>query len=218
MATKQKDKPKQPENRNSGTTQPDTKNQLVVYIIIFIAGFLAGVAFTVFKSTPPAPGPAPATAPQAQNKESEESRQAILSLEAEVTANPQNFQAWTRLGNLYYDTEQPDKAIAAYTKSLLLHKGDANILTDLGVMYRLTNQPHKAIEHFDLAMRETPDHLPARYNKGIVKMYDLNDPQGAIASWEEMLRIDPQAKAGNGESISALIEKIRTEQAAAKKK
>lgn len=216
MVTNQKEKLKQPENRNSGTTQPGNKNQLVIYCIIFIVGFLAGVAFTVFKSNTPGPGLAPAGAPQAHKEGSEESRQAILSLEAEVTANPQNYQAWTRLGNLYYDTEQPDKAIAAYSKSLELHKGDANLLTDLGVMYRLTNQPQKAIEYFDLAMRENPAHLPSRYNKGIVKMYDLNDPRGAIASWEEMLRIDPQAKAGNGESISALIERIRTEQAATK--
>jgi cytochrome c-type biogenesis protein CcmH/NrfG len=173
------------------------------------------VAFTVYKSNPSAPVPASSTDEQAHDH-TQQNNQAILNLEAEVTANPGDYQAWTRLGNLYYDTQQPAKAIGAYTKSLELHKGDANILTDLGVMYRLTDQPQKAIEYFDRAMREDPAHQPSRYNKGIVLMYDLEDPQGAIAAWEDLLRIDPQAKAGNGESIRALIDKIGTEQSAAK--
>lgn len=205
---------KQPETRNNNTAQQG-RNQLVIYCVIFIVGFLAGVAFTVFKSDPSTSVPASSTADQADTHENA-NNQAILNLEAEVTANPQDYQAWTRLGNLYYDTQQPAKAIAAYTKSLELHKGDANILTDLGVMYRLTDQPQKAIEQFDRAMREDPGHQPSRYNKGIVLMYDLDDPQGAIASWEDLLRIDPQAKAGNGESIRALVDKIKAEQPATK--
>jgi tetratricopeptide (TPR) repeat protein len=201
--------------RRNGAAQQGNKNQAVIYCFIFIIGFLTGVAFTVYKGDFSAPGSAPSVDGQAQ-AHNEETRKAILNLEAEVTANPQNYQAWTRLGNLYYDSEQPDKAIAAYTKSLELHKGDANIITDLGVMYRLTNQPQKAIEHFEKAMQQEPAHLPSRYNKGIVLLYDLNDPQGAIASWEEILKIDPEAKAGNGEPIRDLIEKIKAEQTASK--
>ena len=207
------------ENRDVKPAQQGNRNQLIIYCIIFLMGFLSGVAFSVYKGNLSAPGQDPAGSGQAQNQaqgqgQSEEMRQAILGLEAEVTKSPQNYQAWTRLGNLYYDTEQPEKAIAAYTKSLELHKGDANIMTDLGVMYRLANQPQKAIEMFDRAKKENPAHLPSRYNKGIVLMYDLNDPQGAIASWEEMLKIDPEAKAGTGESIRDMIDKLKKEQAA----
>lgn len=197
--------------RRNGAAQQANRNQVVIYCIIFIIGFLAGVAFTIYKGNISAPGSVPSVDGQAQ-AHNEETRKAILNLEAEVTANPQNHQAWTRLGNLYYDTEQPDKAIVAYTKSLELHKGDANIITDLGVMYRLVNQPQKAIEQFERAMQQDPTHLPSRYNKGIVLLYDLNDPKGAIASWEEILKIDPEAKAGNGEPIRDLIEKIKAEQ------
>lgn len=204
---------KRQENRDVTPAQQGKKNQAIIYCIIFLIGFLSGVAFSVYKGNISAPGQNPAGSGQAQNH-NEEMHQAILSLEAEVTKSPQNYQAWTRLGNLYYDTEQPDKAIAAYTKSLELHKGDANIMTDLGVMYRLANQPQKAIEMFDRAKQENPAHLPSRYNKGIVLMYDLNDPQGAIASWEEMLKIDPEAKAGTGESIRDMIDKLKKEQAA----
>ena len=119
------------------------KGQLVSYFIIFICGFLAGIVFTVYRggsllSTHSTV--ATAQAPQ----QNDETAQAILNLEAEVTANPDNYQSWVSLGHLYYDSNQPEKAIAAYSKSLKLHEGDANLLTDLAVMYRRTKQPEKA--------------------------------------------------------------------------
>ena len=124
-----------------------------------------------------------------------------------MTPHPENFENWIRLGHLYYDADQPEKAIAAYTKSLELHSGDANLLTDLGVMYRRTKQPEKAIEFFDQAIKKDPSHLPSRFNKGIVLMYDLNDPTGAIAAWDELLAIDPEAKTAQWRTHSRICRK-----------
>ncbi len=188
-----------------GRTQ---KNHLVTYFIIFIFGFLAGIAFTVYKGGNQNPEKIAEGQAQPQNVETE---QAIINMEAEVTANPGNFENWIRLGHLYYDSDQPEKAISAYTKSLELHSGDANLLTDLGVMYRRTKQPEKAIEYFDKAIEKDPGHLPSRFNKGIVLMYDLKNPQGALKSWEELLKIDPQAKTANGQSIREFVEQIKAE-------
>jgi cytochrome c-type biogenesis protein CcmH/NrfG len=200
------------ENTPNSPSRPANKGQLLIYSVIFIAGFLAGVAFTVFKGTTIVPEQMAAAPAGQKTTQTAETRQALLNLEAEVTANPANFEAWTRLGHLYYDTDQPTKAIAAYGKSLELHKGDANLLTDLGVMYRKTNQFEKAIESFDRAIKEDPSHIPSRYNKGIVMMYDLSNVNGAVASWEGLLKIDPQAKTANGESIRDLVNKMKAGQ------
>lgn len=196
------------------TRQNDSKNQqgrLVTYFIIFICGFLAGIAFTVYKGGSPGSSPTAITGgqPQAQN---DDTQQAIIHLEAEVTANPQNFQSWIRLGHLYYDSNQPEKAIAAYTKSMEFHTADANLLTDLGVMYRRTKQPEKAIELFNKAIQQDPSHQPSRFNKGIVLLHDLNDATGAIASWEELLRINPQAKTANGQPIREFVDQVKVDQ------
>ncbi len=199
------------------TKKTDNKGQIITCCIIFILGFLSGVAFTVYKSS------SLVTTANNSAKEDplpqphdEESHKAIANLEAEVAADPENFQTWRRLGDLYYDTNQAAKAIAAYTKSLALHKGDANLRTDLGVMYRKDKQPAKAIEMFDLAIQEDPQHLPSRYNKGIVLLYDLQDQAGAITSWESMLQIDPQVQTPNGLTISDLIKQVKAEQTAKK--
>ena len=193
-----------------------TRNPAVTYFIIFILGFLTGVGFTVYKTGGGNSGSTTPANSQQMNEEDEKIHQEMLALESEVTASPDNFQAWRRLGDLYYDHNQPDKAIAAYTKSLELHGGDANLVTDLGVMYRRAKQPEKAIEFFNRAIKMAPDHEPARFNKAIVYMYDLNSPEEAIASLEELLKINPEARAGNGELISDFVKNIKSQLAAKK--
>jgi len=186
--------------------QRNMSQQLVTWVVIFICGFIAGVAFTIYRGGSTGSESPAATAAQQQT---DDFHQAILNLEAEVTSNPNNSQAWTKLGNLYFDTDQPQKAIGAYTKALELHGEDPNILTDLGVMYRRSGQPDKAIAAFERATTVAPNHQQALFNKGIVQYYDKHDHDGAIATWEQLLAINPEAKTGNGESIRDVVEAAR---------
>ncbi len=205
MAKKMKVKTEK--TNNSGPTK-STQGHLVTWFMIFVAGFLAGVAFTVYKGKIIGTTPATVESQSSNNTDG----QAIVDLEAELAAHPDNFTNWIQLGHLYYDADQPEKAIAAYTKSLELHSGDANLLTDLGVMYRRTKQPEKAIELFDQAIKKDPAHLPSRFNKGIVLLYDLKDRQGAIAAWDELLAINPEAKTGSGEPIREFVDQVKADQ------
>lgn len=174
-------------------------------LIVFIAGFICGVVFTVMKS-----GSSPVTQnPSQQSDQSQQEAQAILNLEAEVTANPENYDAWTQLGHLYFDSNQVVKAVGAYEKSLDLHSGNANIWTDLGVMYRRSGAPEKAIEAFEKAMSMDSTHAPSRFNKGIVLHFDLGQTDKAIESWQSVLAINPGYKTGNGMPLQDLIDQVQ---------
>jgi len=177
-------------------------------LIVFIAGFICGVVFTVMKSAGTSPV---ATNSAQQPAESQQEAQAILNLEAEVTANPDNYNAWTQLGHLYFDSNQVSKAIGAYTKSLELHSGNANLYTDLGVMYRRSGDSQKAIEAFDKAVSMDNSHAPSRFNKGIVLHFDLGKTEEAIKSWQSVLAINPDYKTANGMPLNDLIEQVKAE-------
>jgi hypothetical protein len=56
-----------------------------------------------------------------------------------------------------------------------------------------------------------PKHEPSRLNKGIVLLFDMNDPSGAIASWEELLRLNPEAKMTDGSSVREFVAHIKDE-------
>jgi len=133
----------------------------------------------------------------------------ILIQEQEVSRNPENVAAWTQLGNLYFDTNNFKKAIWAYKKSLTLNPNNANAQTDLGVMYRRNGQSTKAIKAFDKAIQIDPAHEIARFNKGIVLLHDLNDKNGAIKTWEELVQINPDALTPGGKSLAELIKLLK---------
>lgn len=181
----------------------------IAVLIVFIAGFISGVAFTVFKTGSSAP-----VAPSGSQGQPTDSQadQAILNLEAEVTAHPDNFNAWTQLGHLYFDSDQYSKAIGAYTKSLELHSGDANLWTDLGVMYRRSGEPTKAIESFDKAASMDPTHQPSRFNKGIVLHYDFGNTEEALVAWQSVLDLNPDYRTGNGTPLKEFMQQLSEEQ------
>ena len=190
--------------------QPNQKQTPYLgFLIVFVIGFVCGVGFAAFKLD--SGGPATASNQGGAPGPSNETQQAILNLEAQVTREPENFQAWIQLGHLYFDTKQHKNAIAAYETSLKYHDGDANLLTDLGVMHRRSGDSAMALEWFDKAQAMDPTHIPSRLNEGIVRLYDFDDAPGAIASWEELLTIDPEAKLGNGETVRDFVTKMKAD-------
>jgi cytochrome c-type biogenesis protein CcmH/NrfG len=149
---------------------------------------------------PQTPPPAPAS-PQSG---------VIKALEKEVAANPQDADAWARLGHGYFDNNDPGNAIRAYKKSLELKPDNANVLTDMGVMYRRSGNPQEALRCFDQAITIDPKHPQSRYNKGIVLMHDLKNPEAAIKAWEELVSIYPDAKTQEGIPLREMIKKFRS--------
>jgi cytochrome c-type biogenesis protein CcmH/NrfG len=185
---------------------------LIVALIALVVGFLGGIFYSALQSSPT--GSVQTTSglpPQQQQQQgglSNEQARNILSLEQEVAVNPTNLNAWTQLGNVYFDTNNFPKAIRAYEKSIELSPNNANVLTDLGVMYRRNGQTNKALEAFDRAIAVSPSHEQSRFNKGIVLRYDLNDRDGAVKAWEELLKINPNATAPNGQPVSEAIKNL----------
>ncbi|MBW2472037.1 MAG: tetratricopeptide repeat protein [Deltaproteobacteria bacterium] len=188
------------------------ETMFIVALVTLVIGFLGGVFYSALQSGPAERVQSGSGPPQPQQQQqsgmTNEQARAILSLEQEVAANPSNVDAWTQLGHVYFDTNNPSKAIRAYEKSLELRPNDPNVMTDLGVMYRRSGQPDKALEVFDKVISIAPSHEQSRFNKGIVLRYDMNDREGAIKAWEELLKLNPNAQAPNGIPLSEAIKSL----------
>lgn len=134
--------------------------------------------------------------------------QQIESLQFAVQQNPNNAEAWTRLGHAYFDSNQPPKAIEAYNKALAIIPGNPSTLTDLGVMYRRNGAPDKALETFDKALQVTPGFEQALFNKGVVLYNDKGNMEGALQAWRELLIVNPGATGPNGVPIETMIDDL----------
>jgi len=191
------------------------KETMIIGLVIALAvGFLGGVIFSSFH--------APQGVAVSQNKAEQtpagmpppagpnnDQAAKISSLELEVGRNAGNVGVWTQLGNLYFDTNQPSKAIAAYKKSLELNQGQPDVWTDLGVMYRSDRQFQEAVAAFDRAITLNPSLEQAYFNKGIVLIYDLKDKTAGVEAWRKAVAINPNASTPNGQLVKDLIGTIK---------
>ncbi|MDA8419360.1 MAG: tetratricopeptide repeat protein [Desulfobacteraceae bacterium] len=189
--------------------------------VALVVGFLIGVGYSSLRMPAPpagqmraAPGNGQMSGPAPIPPQSLE---AIAVLEKQVAANPKALDAWVQLGNLYFDSNQYQKAISAYNQYLELNPKNPNVLTDLGVMYRSAGQFKEAIAAFDRAIAVDPEQVQAQFNKGIVLFNDLHDPQGAIKVWQQLEDAHPGVAAANGLPVSKAIEEAKRQLAGEKK-
>lgn len=165
------------------------KETILLLVVVLAVGVLIGVIVTnMKKETAPSVS---SQAPAAASAPSVDFQQKITMLERIVAKEPENRNAWVQLGHNYFDSEQPNKAVDAYSKALALNGDDPNVLTDQGVMYRQLGAFDKAIANFTKANELNPNHHQSLYNLGVVYLYDLKDPVKALETWKKFLTIAP---------------------------
>ena len=163
-----------------------------------IAGFLIGYFAASSGTTVQAPSPLPANtgagAMPAMPPGSFEVQQGLLNAQQATERDPKNLSAWIALGNGYFDSHQPQKAIDAYGKALELDPRNPDVLTDQGIMFRENKAFDKAVANFEKANEINPKHVQSLYNLGIVFAHDLNAKDKALKAWNRVIKTDPDSK------------------------
>jgi tetratricopeptide (TPR) repeat protein len=131
--------------------------------------------------------------------------QEIDELRKKAAAKNAPAEAWKELGNIYFDTDQPQLAIKAYQRALILKPDDTDILNDQGAMYRQIGDFKKALANFEKANRVDPNNLESLYNRGYVYAFDLNQISKALVIWRRYLELE--SKSETALQVQSFIEK-----------
>jgi cytochrome c-type biogenesis protein CcmH/NrfG len=176
----------------------------VIAAVCLFVGFFAGWTIQGMN------GPAGSAVQAMQGgQEGQDMAPQIATAEAETRAHPEDASTWVHLGNLYFDTDQPEKSVTAYEKALALRPGDPNVLVDQGVMFRRLQEFDQALVCFDKAIKADPGHVIAHFNKSIVLLHDKNDRAGAIAALETLAAKNPTAQVPGGQSVAGLLLELK---------
>ncbi len=105
--------------------------------------------------------------------------------------DPENADLKVQLGNAYYDAGLFPDAIQAYEQALALKPQGPDVQTDLATSYHYTGRNDKALEILQRVLEQQPGFAPALFNKGVVLLEGMKDSAGAVAAWEELLRLNP---------------------------
>jgi cytochrome c-type biogenesis protein CcmH/NrfG len=213
MAKKQRQEKEKARGEKMETKHVRMEITVIIALIALVVGFFAGEIFDLSKPRRPTTevqqsqlGQQPFQRPTLTP---EQKRSKILELEKRVATNPDDGRAWNELGHLYLNDHQPKQGIRAFKKVLDLNPNNAHAWTDLGIMYRQDKQPVEAVAAFDKALEIEPRSEEPRYRKAAVLMQDLNDPEEAIKAWEELLKLNPSATLGNGQSLRGMVEGLK---------
>ncbi|HEY7097904.1 MAG TPA: tetratricopeptide repeat protein [Terriglobales bacterium] len=117
--------------------------------------------------------------------------QVAAPLLAALESNPGDYDSIVKLGNIYYDGQLYPQAIEYYERALKIRPNDPDVITDMGTAYWYTNDADRALAEFQRSLKIRPDHAGTLFNIGIVRWQGKNDPAGAVAAWEELLKRNP---------------------------
>lgn len=145
------------------------------------------VATNAAAAAPDASGVSQQPTPEMMKKMAETKAAPLL---AQLRTTPNDPQLLAEIGNIYYDTQNYQDAIAYYKKSLAV-KEDPGVRTDMGTSYFYLGDADSALAEFDRTLKDNPRFENALLNIGIVKFNGKMDARGAIAAWEQLLKQNP---------------------------
>ncbi len=108
-----------------------------------------------------------------------------------VEANPTDIDSMIKLGDIYYDRNEPAKAIEIFKKAEKVDTENLHVQNDLGMLYMKTKKPDEAIAKFRKVLEIKPGFLNAHFYMGHIYRFDKNDDDKAIAHFEEVLSNNP---------------------------
>lgn len=164
------------------------KESILIAVVALIVGLLGG--FLIFSITSEKTAHRDEAQVSPVSAPLQDYGRRIAEAEAIVAREPGNLKAWISLGNDYFDTEQPQKAIQAYAKALEIQPSNPDVLTDQGIMYRKVGWYDRALANFQKARALDPNHMQSLYNMGIVYAVDLKQPERGVQIWEAYLKQD----------------------------
>jgi cytochrome c-type biogenesis protein CcmH/NrfG len=115
---------------------------------------------------------------------------------AKLKTNPNDAETLNQIGTLYRATHQFKTAIDYYQKSLDINPKNVGARTDLASCLYYMGDVDGALAQLDKSLTYDPKHTGTLVNIGIIRWKGKNDVKGAVAAWQQALKLnpDPQSK------------------------
>ena len=112
-------------------------------------------------------------------------------LVAKLKTDPKNVELLNKIALTYKATHQFKDAISYFQKALDVDPKNVAIRTDMASCMYYTGDVDGALAELDKSLTYDPKHPGTLMNIGIIKWQGKNDVPGAVASWEKLLKLNP---------------------------
>lgn len=125
----------------------------------------------------------------------------------QLKADPKNADLLNKVGTMYRATHQFKTAIEYYQKSLDINPKNVGARTDMASCMYYLGDVDGALAQLDKSLTYDPKHAGTLINIGIIKWKAKNDPDGAIAAWQKLLKLNPDFQ--DKEKVEQLIQQAK---------
>ncbi len=115
----------------------------------------------------------------------------VEPLLAKLKTDPKNVDLLNKIAVSYKATHQFPEAISYFQKALDVDPKNVPIRTDMASCMYYTGDVDGALTQLDKSLTYDPKHPGTLMNIGIIKWQGKNDVNGAVASWEKLLKLNP---------------------------
>lgn len=152
---------------------------------------------TVAQTQPPGNVPAPTAAPGSMHPKltlGQMKQMADMQASALVEkskADPKNAGLLVQIAGIYQASHQFQEAAGYFEKALKLDPKNVSARTELASCLYYSGDANGALNQLNQALKYKPTDPNSLFNLGMIKYRGKNDPKGAIAAWEELLKTNP---------------------------
>jgi cytochrome c-type biogenesis protein CcmH/NrfG len=125
-------------------------------------------------------------------------------------AEPQNAGFLVQIATIYQGAHQFKEAASYFSRALEIEPKNVSARTELASCLYYSGDADGALSQLNEALKYNPKDTNALFNLGMIKYRGKNDPAGAVAAWQKLLKTNPNV------DRKALVEQLIGEAKAAK--
>ena len=126
-------------------------------------------------------------------------------------SEPKNAGLLVQIATIYQGAHQFEEAASYFRRALEIEPKNVSARTELASCLYYSGDTDKALSELNYALKYNPKDTNALFNLGMIRFQGKNDPAGAVAAWQKLL------KANANLERRPLVEELIKEANAAKK-
>jgi cytochrome c-type biogenesis protein CcmH/NrfG len=122
-----------------------------------------------------------------------------------LKTDPNNTDTLFQVGVIYASTHQFKDAAGYYEKALQIDPKNVAVRTELASCMYYNGDVDGALSQLQQGLRYKPDDPNSLFNLGMIKWKGKQDSKGAVAAWQQLLRVNPQMSADRKATVQKLM-------------
>jgi cytochrome c-type biogenesis protein CcmH/NrfG len=128
---------------------------------------------------------------------------------AQLKTNPTDPHLLAQVGDVYKVAHQFKDAADFYSQSLKIDPKNVPVRTALAACLYYMGDADTAIQQLQEALKHDAKDPNALFNLGVIKWQAKKDGSGALAAWQQLLKLNPDLDGGKRAQVEKLMGEVR---------